>query len=74
MCRSPSTNTEVNTMSVDYDNATLRLCYARSMLTTLAIFMGEEKQIPHAPSLIADTLSGIELLIEDASHLIFRNN
>ena len=61
-------------MSDDFDNATLRLCYARSMLSTLAIFMNEEDSIPHKPSLIADSLSGIELLVEDATKLIYKNH
>lgn len=61
-------------MNDDFDNATLRLCYARSMLTTLAIFMQEETVLPHKPSLIADAISGVELLKEDACNLLFKQH
>lgn len=54
----------------NFDEATLRLSYARSLLKTLAIFIGDSAPIPHNPVLIADSLSGIEKTLEDVYDLL----
>lgn len=54
----------------NFDEATLRLCYARSLLKTLAIFIGDSPTIPHNPVLIADSLHGIEKTLEGIYDLL----
>ena len=50
-----------------YDDATLRLCYASSLLTTLSIlFDAEEGADTPSKQVLSSALYGIKTLIEDA--------
>lgn len=63
-------NENIQVNGDNFDEATLRLCYARSLLTTLAIFIGDSATIPHNPVLIADSLRGIEKTLEGIYDLL----
>lgn len=60
-------------MSDNYDDATLRLCYVKALISTISLFMSEAESIPHRPSIIGDALAGIEMMVDDAYKLLAKS-
>lgn len=64
--------TEISTFkipSVSYDAATLKLDGAKSLISTLQIFISdtEDGEIPVSNHLLGEALNGIRLLLDDVS-------